>query len=342
MNENIRPLVSFALIAYNQEKFIREAVKSAFAQTYQPLEIVLSDDCSSDRTFSIMMEMANEYSGPHKVTARQTPRNMGVYAHVMNVAEELQGELIVLSAGDDISKKDRTVELASAWKNSGAWGLHSRFDRIDTDGVLLAEDEISEALLSKNYSLRQYFHEEDGPVDIVHGVTSAYDKKLFAVLRQFPEQFILSEDGVFSFAINLLKMKVCRVDKSLVLYREHCGSLTNSGRRLPSFRASDINGSITKAALYSKSLANRTKFFLTLIDFYEGNQARRTHRHKIVRDHELHSFRAIWPNSNLVDRVRSLKVHHDSTDLIWMAPRILGPFVFVRIKMLLSWLRLRR
>lgn len=40
------PLVTFALFAYNQEKFIREAVEGAFAQTYESLEIILSDDCS--------------------------------------------------------------------------------------------------------------------------------------------------------------------------------------------------------------------------------------------------------------------------------------------------------
>lgn len=42
-------LISFVLIAYNQERFIREAVEGAFSQTYSPLEIILSDDASSDR-----------------------------------------------------------------------------------------------------------------------------------------------------------------------------------------------------------------------------------------------------------------------------------------------------
>ena len=56
-----RPLVTFALFAYNQERYIREAVEGAFAQTYEPLEIILSDDCSTDRTFEIMQEMVANY-----------------------------------------------------------------------------------------------------------------------------------------------------------------------------------------------------------------------------------------------------------------------------------------
>ena len=35
-NSTERPLMTFALFAYNQEKYIREAVVGAFAQTYEP------------------------------------------------------------------------------------------------------------------------------------------------------------------------------------------------------------------------------------------------------------------------------------------------------------------
>ena len=62
-----RPLICFGLLAYNQEPFIREAVEGALAQTYAPLEIILSDDCSTDRTFEIMQETVAAYRGPHKV-----------------------------------------------------------------------------------------------------------------------------------------------------------------------------------------------------------------------------------------------------------------------------------
>ena len=45
-----KPLVTFALFAYNQEKFITAAVKAVFAQTYQPLEIIISDDAMFAKT----------------------------------------------------------------------------------------------------------------------------------------------------------------------------------------------------------------------------------------------------------------------------------------------------
>ena len=53
-----RPLVSFFVTAYRQEHLVRAAIEGAFAQTWQPLEILLSDDCSPDGTWRVMQEMA--------------------------------------------------------------------------------------------------------------------------------------------------------------------------------------------------------------------------------------------------------------------------------------------
>jgi glycosyltransferase involved in cell wall biosynthesis len=47
------PLVSICIPTYNGERFIAETIKSALEQTYRPLEILISDDYSSDRTLEI-------------------------------------------------------------------------------------------------------------------------------------------------------------------------------------------------------------------------------------------------------------------------------------------------
>lgn len=115
-----RPLVTLAVFAYNQEQFIREAVEGAFSQTYSPLEIILSDDCSSDRTFEIMEEMAKAYEGPHRVIVRRNGVNIGTALHVQLAFNASAGELIVVAAGDDISIPDRVAVLAEAWLAAGS------------------------------------------------------------------------------------------------------------------------------------------------------------------------------------------------------------------------------
>ena len=118
-----RTLVTFALFAYNLEKYIRKAVEGAFAQSYEPMEIILSDDCSTDRTFEIMQEMARTYSGTKKNVVRQTHSNMGTFLHVVDVASIAQGGLIVLAAGDDISKKRKNERNRYRMANDACLGL---------------------------------------------------------------------------------------------------------------------------------------------------------------------------------------------------------------------------
>ncbi len=113
MADGERPLVTFALFAYNQEQYIREAVEGAFAQTYEPLEIILSDDCSTDRTFEIMQEMATEYEGPHKLILNKNHANLGISAHFNYMVSVASGEVLVAAAGDDISLPDRTSNMWS-------------------------------------------------------------------------------------------------------------------------------------------------------------------------------------------------------------------------------------
>lgn len=110
-----RPLITFALFAYNQEKYIREAMEGAFAQTYEPLEIILSDDCSADRTFEIMTEMANQYRGPHQIVLRKSPFNVGTALHVQSAFSISKGSLFVVAAGDDISTPSRVADLFTEW-----------------------------------------------------------------------------------------------------------------------------------------------------------------------------------------------------------------------------------
>ncbi len=103
------PLVTFVVLGYRQEQYIREAIEGAFSQTYSPLEIILSDDCSPDGTFRIMQEMAASYTGLHQVIARQTAVNVGLSAHLDEVAALARGEWIVIAAGDDISLPERVI-----------------------------------------------------------------------------------------------------------------------------------------------------------------------------------------------------------------------------------------
>lgn len=134
-----RPLVTHFLYAYKQEASVGAAIASVLAQTYAPLEIILSDDCSPDGTYRVMQEMAAAYDGPHRIVLNRNETNLGIARHAEKIMALATGEFIVESAGDDISVPERTARLAGAWLASGrrAKLVHSEKQDVAADGTLL-------------------------------------------------------------------------------------------------------------------------------------------------------------------------------------------------------------
>src|SRR5258706_790207 len=101
-----RPLLPFVVATFNQEAYVRQAITNAFAQTYSPLEIIISDDCSRDRTFIIASEMAATYKGPHTIRLNRNPTNFGIGGHVNRIMELCRGALVIAAAGDEVCLSD--------------------------------------------------------------------------------------------------------------------------------------------------------------------------------------------------------------------------------------------
>lgn len=132
----MKPLITLFVPCYNQESYIREAIRGALAQTYSPLEIIFSDDCSEDNTAAIIKEMIVNYQGPHIVRVNLNPQNYGIGKHVNKAFEISNGELIVFAAGDDISLVKRVSLLADTWlkSNKKYSAIYSGAKLIDSAG----------------------------------------------------------------------------------------------------------------------------------------------------------------------------------------------------------------
>jgi glycosyltransferase involved in cell wall biosynthesis len=115
MNPLPRPLVSILLIGYRQRDTIGDALRGALAQTYEPLEILASDDASGDGTWEALCEAAAGYAGPHHLVLNRNEHNLGIGAHLSLLAQRAQGELLVVAAGDDVSLPQRVERLVEAW-----------------------------------------------------------------------------------------------------------------------------------------------------------------------------------------------------------------------------------
>lgn len=206
-----RPLVTFAVFAYNQEAYIREAMAGALSQTYEPLEIVFSDDHSPDRTYEIMQEVVAAYDGPHRVRLRRSQRNRGLLAHINEAAREFSGEIVVMAAGDDISLPQRTERLVETFScqpdvHAVCSGMTKR--KADVD---LHPDRNEEAWEVSLYEIAA----TGGGIDF--GASYAYRKECFFWPGEMPLA-LYSEDRILPLRAAILGRLLVIRDR-LVFYR---------------------------------------------------------------------------------------------------------------------------
>ncbi len=106
-----KPLVSLCICFYNQEDFVNDAVKGALSQTYENLEVILSDDNSTDRTYERIQNAVSSYKGPHKIIINKNKTNIGLVPHFNNVLFNLShGKFLFIQGGDDISLPNRITD----------------------------------------------------------------------------------------------------------------------------------------------------------------------------------------------------------------------------------------
>ncbi len=310
-----RPLVTFAVFAYNQEKYIREAVEGAFAQTYSPLEIILSDDCSSDRTFEIMEEMARAYRGPHRVVVRRNRVNFGTLGHVLAVARQAVGRFLVVAAGDDISLAERTetmikVMLAAPDNIVVASSDDTIFD--DEGKIYDSSDDVSRR--------RSYF--KDNPAWF-HGATACYRTPALSTLP-FPEEKILFEDMALIATFAALGNLSLRIEKPLVNRRAHeCNTGTLSEKKKLIYDPWERE---FQRLSFISSTAKAIDYAARALDTLGGDGSMLHHRASFMR------YYARWPDLTFTGRVRlfSLALRHGygRSALI----RLFGKSVFLWVK----------
>ena len=103
MNPSELPSISIILTGHNEEYCIRD-IRSVFEQDYEgPIEIILSDDGSSDGTFAVMQEMAAQYRGPYRLVLNRNDLSLGRGPHIRQAVELASHEWILRQDWDDCS-----------------------------------------------------------------------------------------------------------------------------------------------------------------------------------------------------------------------------------------------
>lgn len=118
-----QPLFTVATITYNSGKWLRQTIESILASSFTDFELLISDDGSTDDTWSIIQQY-NDL----RIRAWRNEKNLGEYPNRNKVLHEAAGKFILYIDGDDILYKDALKEYAAyahAFPTAAAiWGVY--------------------------------------------------------------------------------------------------------------------------------------------------------------------------------------------------------------------------
>lgn len=242
MEDKKHPLVSVPVITYNSAMTVVETLESIKAQTYQNLELIVSDDCSTDNTVELCRDWIEQNKSRFVRTELLTvEKNTGVSANVNRAEKACYGEWIKSIAGDDIlipscvqdcmdyvAEHPDTIYLFGKQNAFGADKniceiINNRFDY--SFFSLSPKEQLHRLIFEANCipATTAFYHRERAKAT---GVTN--DERI-PLLEDWPKWINLLNAGVqFEF-----------VDKVTVLYRVSESSLSTTSNHSLAFRKSN-------------------------------------------------------------------------------------------------------
>lgn len=218
MFNNTSPLVSIIIPCYNSAAWVSEAIESCLSQTYQPIEVVVVDDGSTDNS----LEVINQYSEQVKVITGpnqklSAARNKGFAAS--------HGDYILFLDADDYISSDTIAVLVEALENhenSVSVCNWSRFmDGPDGRETLeIGEEYVIEGDLFYNRFTKWFMP----PHSIL------WPRSVFVRLGGWDEKLLNYHDYDLMARAILDGVGICRIHKGQAYYRTHSEEISSSGQ----------------------------------------------------------------------------------------------------------------
>ncbi|MHC4758420.1 MAG: glycosyltransferase family 2 protein, partial [Planctomycetota bacterium] len=112
--KNNNPLVSILIPCWGCREYITQAVESALNQDYDPIEVLVVEDCGDDGTYEEVLKIKDE-----RLILHRNEKNLGQYANKNQAMRLAKGNLIVFLDGDDILEEDCVSRLFEKWQTYG-------------------------------------------------------------------------------------------------------------------------------------------------------------------------------------------------------------------------------
>ncbi len=127
----VLPLISITLATYNGEKFLEQQLDSLLGQTYRNLEIVISDDNSTDRTPEILRRYAQR---DKRIVLTVNQFGRGVIENFTSAIRLAKGDIIFFCDQDDIWYKEKVAQHVAAYADPHVQWVYNEVQLINELG----------------------------------------------------------------------------------------------------------------------------------------------------------------------------------------------------------------
>lgn len=207
------PLVSIALCTYNGERYLAKQLDSLLAQDYPNLEIIIVDDCSTDKT--LMLLEAYKVQNRHLTIVKNT-QNIGFNANFKKAMDHCNGSYIAIADQDDIWHPKKISTMVNAIGSNLL--LYHNSTYIDERGGKLGTSTLSHHRFVKGNCSSQLWY-----YNCVSGHACLLHRSLLTLSSPFPAHFYYDWWLAYTAACTA---KISYLNAELVEHRLHSESST--------------------------------------------------------------------------------------------------------------------
>lgn len=210
----VEDLVSVIMPIYNAEKYLEKTLNSIFDQTYDNIEIVLSDDCSKDNSAKIISRLMKSHP---EIVYHLQEKNMGAGAARNKSLEIARGQYVAFLDSDDIWKKDKIERQLKLMKQKKSPFSYTAIEMMDENGNQIKDKRNIKETCDYKYLLHN---------TIIATSSVVIDRKELGDFRM-----PLRRGGQdYATWLSLLRNGAiaCGINEALVRYRVASGSLSSN------------------------------------------------------------------------------------------------------------------
>ena len=247
------------MCTYNGEKYLEKQIDSIINQTYNNIELIIVDDCSSDTTVSIIKNYQKNYSF---IKLFENELNLGFIKNFEKAISLCSGDYIALSDQDDVWKNNKLEVLFKGLNKNESFLVYSDADLVDHNLMTLSNTLIKKLNINPITNDNNLFFIYQS---CVSGNTLMFRKELIKKFLPIPSDIIFHDLWIAFVAASIGPLSY--VDECLVLYRQHDNNVSSFTREKLKIKKS-YNEKINKKVISIEKLLIRIGIFN---DYLEKN-----------------------------------------------------------------------